>query len=223
MVELIPVIEFEPYAYAQEERRRPSVTLHQNPEAWHKYWKESLADSNITGLEPVENSWLVRVVDLTQPETIAKMLRVHLDDQTIETLDDLDFVGSLNGGYILKTETHSLFPTCCVSLEDIKSWEEALRIKQSWQKSTWTPIWIGHPWIYCRKKDSRLEFTYHAESTVGLEAAFTVQPDELQTAIEAARETVIEFGYRVRVELEKLVPQTLVDSTLAVLLWGHSS
>jgi hypothetical protein len=117
MVQLIPVVEFEPYAYANKERRSPSVTFHQNPEAWYRYWKESLADSNITGLEPVENSWLVRAADLTQPETITKMLRVQMDDQTIETLDDLDLVGSIRGGYVLQTETRSLLPNCCVSLE----------------------------------------------------------------------------------------------------------
>lgn len=219
MVELIPVIEFEPFTYSQEGRRSPPVKLHQDSDAWYKYWKESLADSGITELEPVENSWLVRVVDLTQPNTIAKLLRVHLGDQMVEIPDDLESIGPLNGGYVLKTETHLLLPTCCVSLEDIKSWEEAL----CWQQPAWTPVWIGHPWIYCRRKDSHLEFTGYAESTVGLEAAFVVQPDELQSAIEAARETVTEFGHRARSELAKLVPQTLIDSTLAILLWGHSS
>ncbi len=220
MVELIPVIEFEPLAYSQEGRRSPPVERHQD---WYKYWKESLADSGITELEPVENSWLVRVVDLTQPNTIARLLRVHLGDQVVETLDDLDSIGPLNGGYVLKTETYSLLPTCCVSLEDIKSWEEALRIKQSQQQPAWTPVWIGHPWIYCRRKGSHLEFSGYAESPVGLEMAFSVRPDELQSAIESAREIVTEFGHRARSELAKLVPQTLIDSTLAILLWGHSS
>ena len=61
MVELIPAVEFEPGSFSHVARLSPSVTSEQNPDAWREYWKQSLADSQITELDPIDHTWLVRV------------------------------------------------------------------------------------------------------------------------------------------------------------------
>jgi hypothetical protein len=216
MTKLIPVVEFEPSSFSHENRSSPSVAGDKDPEAWQRYWKNSLADSGITELDPVGYSWLAHVADITRPETIATILRVYFQDRKIETLNDLEFISSIDGGYILKAETHTIYPTCCVSLEDIEGWE----IASDWREPKWKMIWIGHPWIYCRYNGSQLEFTLPTESSEELVAAFAVIPVDLEKAVEAAREMVTAFGDRLRPELEKLVPQKLVEPTLKVLLWG---
>jgi len=217
MTELIPVVEFEPSSFSREDRSIPSVTGDEDPEAWQRYWKESLADSGITELNSVGYSWLVRVATIARPETLTTMLRIYLQDRKYETLDDLEFVRPIDGGYVLKTKTHTILPTCCVSLEDITSWA----IAGEWREPEWIQIWIGHPWIYCRYNGSQLEFTLPTESPDELTAAFTVTPVDLAKAVETARETVSAFGERLRPGLKKLVPQELAEPILKILLWGE--
>ena len=98
-----------------------------------------------------------------------------MQEQVIESLNDLEFTYSIRGGYVLKTNAQTVYPACCGSLEDIESWEMAA----GWQKPKWEMIWIGHPWIYCRHDGAQLEFTLPTESSDNLAPAFSVAPIEL--------------------------------------------
>lgn len=59
-IELIPVVELEPSVFAANDRSLPSSMYEDMPEEWYRYWLESLADSGIAGLMPVQRgSWHV--------------------------------------------------------------------------------------------------------------------------------------------------------------------
>jgi hypothetical protein len=56
-IELIPVVQLEPFVFASDDRSLPSGRYQDMPEEWHRYWLESLADSGIAGLMPVQSGF----------------------------------------------------------------------------------------------------------------------------------------------------------------------
>src|SRR5262249_14990161 len=76
-IELIPVLKFEPYQFAAEGRPSPSGFYEDMPEEWYRYWVESLADSGISGLMPVERgSWHVPTSEFTDLARLRRVLEV---------------------------------------------------------------------------------------------------------------------------------------------------
>jgi hypothetical protein len=66
--ELIPVLELAPYDFRADDRPTPSGIYQDMPEEWYRYWLDSLADSAITGLMPVQRgSWNVPTSEFTDP------------------------------------------------------------------------------------------------------------------------------------------------------------
>jgi hypothetical protein len=76
-IELIPVLKFEPFRFAAECRSSPSGFYEDMPEEWHRYWLESLADSGIIGLMPVEmGSWHVPTCEFTDTALLGRVLEL---------------------------------------------------------------------------------------------------------------------------------------------------
>jgi hypothetical protein len=74
MLRLIPVVEFEPYFFKSDNRESPIDSNNDEPQDWADYWKNSLADSGILGINPYwECSWFIEVSQLT-PEIIEILL-----------------------------------------------------------------------------------------------------------------------------------------------------
>jgi hypothetical protein len=74
-VRLTPVIELEPATFSTQ--AHPKET----PEEWADYWRVSLADSGISGVNPiVPGSWHVSTSDFTVSQ-LEKVLRVIVDDR----------------------------------------------------------------------------------------------------------------------------------------------
>lgn len=139
MLKLIPVVEFEPSFFQSPDRENPIYSNNDEPQDFADYWKNSLADSGIVGIDPyLEYSWFVDVSRLT-PEIVKILLnkRYEYDEESNE-------FSSLSGGYILEEGTTLLAtPHCCGSLIDISEWENAC----DWTGSDETSLWIGHPWL----------------------------------------------------------------------------
>jgi hypothetical protein len=53
-IELIPVVELQPSNFATQTRTSPSRTYWEIPDEWQRYWDDSLADSGIIGLRPIQ-------------------------------------------------------------------------------------------------------------------------------------------------------------------------
>lgn len=63
---LLPVVEFAPMYYQTKHHEMPDYKGQDCGEQWDTYWKNSLADSGIIGLEPYEKgSWLVETAEVT--------------------------------------------------------------------------------------------------------------------------------------------------------------
>lgn len=127
-MKLIPVVEFEPFQFETPGRQRPGDTQNEpNAEDWDKYWRDSLADSGITNIDPYAmSSWFIEVGKLTSE--IVEILLGKTYKEGIENTTDAEEMNfsSFPGGYVLEvSETVQIFPECCGYLADIHNWEEA--------------------------------------------------------------------------------------------------
>jgi hypothetical protein len=81
-IEMIPVVELEPYSFCSDDRLIPARFCQDAPDDWYRYWLDSLADSGITGLTPVHGgSWNVPASQLTDPEQLRKVLEVTFQER----------------------------------------------------------------------------------------------------------------------------------------------
>ena len=76
-IELIPVVELEPYVFATKDRSFPSGRFEDIPEEWYRYWLESLANSGIAGLMPVQSGyWHVPTREFTDTALLRRVLEL---------------------------------------------------------------------------------------------------------------------------------------------------
>lgn len=217
-LELIPVIELEPSTYNRIERELPLANPDEDPSSWYAYWKSCLSDSGMNELEPYGNTWFVPVTQAHTWKTSS--IRSLLEDALEDTLPvfDIEFVGSLSGGYILRTsDGREILPQCCGDLANITEWEAAAE----WGSSQWKQVWIGHPWIYVRSLGAKLEFSFRESNYPPEVDTVTVVRQELRKALIKARTQVNKFGQKLEPVLSTLVPAGSVSEALRVLLYGH--
>ena len=100
---LLPTLVLEPFKFGNDQRPRPYASCLEMPEECHRFWLDSLADSGITGLTPLRPaSWHVPTRDLTDSETLRKILDAILGDRGgIEDFHDPDSKLVLDGGLAL--------------------------------------------------------------------------------------------------------------------------
>jgi hypothetical protein len=153
--ELIPVLKLEPFRFAAEDRSAPSGIYEDVPEDWYRYWLESLADSGITGLMPVERgSWHVPTSEFTGPVLLGRVLEVIFQNLSeIGFSIDLDCL-PLDGGLVLRCQSQNVLiePGCCGDLGNVASWRKVVGYRQA----EWHPLWIGHPSLSALYRAPRL-------------------------------------------------------------------
>jgi hypothetical protein len=162
-IELVPVIELEPATFSTREHPSPSETFRNVPEAWNRYWLDSLADNGIVGLTPLPPaSWLVPTHQLTNPVILERILSAIVREWGgAELFSDPDSKPVLNGGLALRSKNEVLIaPTCCSDMGDLSEWREAVAYRQP----GWRIVWIGHPWISVGFDEGRLVISESHES-----------------------------------------------------------
>jgi hypothetical protein len=194
-LELVPVLELEPYLFATRENARPQGPARDLPENSHRYWIESLADSEITGLTPLwPSSWHVPTRDLTDPSALQNILAVFLKEWGgIACLDDPESRPIFNGGLALLGGGEVLvYPTCCSDLGNLSAWRDTA----VYRGDDWTMLWIGHPWLSARFVGERLILSgpHESHEPVG---QWSVRPEVLGRAIDAAESELGSFALRV--------------------------
>ena len=183
-VELIPVLKFEPFRFAVEGRSSPSGYYENMPEEWYRYWLESLADSGVTELMPVEKgSWHVPTREFTDSAVLGRVLEVIFQNLSERGLSiDLECL-PLDGGLALRCQSQVLIePGCCADLGDIAGWREAVGYK----KGKWENVSNGHPWVSIRYDAPRLILSDPHNGENSPTARWAVCPDQLRNAVLAA-------------------------------------
>jgi hypothetical protein len=182
--ELIPVLELEPSVFATDERPLPSGLHRDQPQEWHRYWLESLADSGITGLAPVQDgSWHIPTTEFTEPALLRRVLEAIFRNLSERGLFDQPDDLPLDGGLALRSQSRNVLiqPACCADLGNVADWRKAVGYRQA----EWQTLWIGHPWLLVQYQAPRLIIS---DSCQGNDPTtrWAVCPDQLQVALVAA-------------------------------------
>jgi hypothetical protein len=209
MLKLIPVVEFEPGFFKSDERDNPIFSKNDTPQDCSEYWKNSLADSGIVGIDPYwECSWFVEVSQLT-PE----ILKILLEKRYDNSIESNEFY-SLSGGYVLEEGTVLLStPHCCGSIRDIREWQDA----SNWTNTDEMYLWIGHPQLMVSSIDSqhlKITETYEYNRPEEPET-FTVDRNELKAAIIDAKKQLDDFKQVLSIAVVKVSPH-VADNAIEI-------
>ena len=164
-----------------------------------RYWLESLADSGITDLMPIESgSWHVPTSEFTGPVLLGRVLEVIFENLLKAGFSiDLDCL-PLDGGLALRCQSQNVLiePGCCGDLGNVDSWREVVGHRHA----DWRPLWIGHPALSVLYRAPRLIISSPHDGEDPM-ARWAVCPDQLQVAIEAAEIELERFARQIAVAL----------------------
>lgn len=197
---LVPVVELEPTAYATQEHPHGSGSWREDPHGWDRYWRRSLADAGISGLDPFPpGSWSVPVELLVEAHVLGALLRAHADALPDENhprwaADWRDSLGSFDGGFVLcDGDLPLMSPNCCCCLGSLLDWKAAAALTSP----GWGDLWIGHPQASIRRQADLLEIRQngHDWPPAGPERVVVPLP-ALRRAIETAERDLQAFAAR---------------------------
>ena len=191
-IELIPVLELAPFDFAADDRSMPSRPYQEMPEEWYRYWLDSLADSGITGLMPVERgSWHVPTREFTDPALLRRVLDVIFQNLAEAGFSiDLECMPLL-GGLALRSQSQVLVePGCCADLGDLAGWRKAVDYRQV----EWQSVSNGHHWVLVRYDRPRLILSEPQEGSHAPTPRWSVCSDQLRDAAVAATVEIERFS-----------------------------
>jgi hypothetical protein len=193
-IELIPVLKLEPSQFAAEGRSSPSGFYEDMPEEWHSHWVESLADSGIRGVMPVERgSWHVPTTEFTDLALLRRVLEVIFENLEEAGFSiDLECLPLLGGLALRQSQNVLIEPGCCADLGAIAGWREAVGYRQA----EWQDVSNGHPWVSVRYDAPRLIISSPHQGEPPT-ARWAVHPDQLQIAVVAAEFELDRFAMQV--------------------------
>jgi hypothetical protein len=191
-IQLTPVLELEPSKFSAENRKSPSGTRW-DPEEWFRYWTDSLADSGITGLQPLRRgSWFVPTANFQDSNNLQRFLEKTFQHWGgIDVLSDPDCNPVLDGGLAFECPASDVLvqPGCCADLGDASNWKEAAE----YRGAEWLMLWIGHPWLSVRYQSPWLVVSDQHESSTPSDR-WAVLPEELDRAVDAANTELERFA-----------------------------
>ena len=160
----------------------------------HERWQKAISTLNLD-LNPIKKGSYFVDIETVDDENLRIILKVVFND--VETEDE-DYLMLFNGGLILKKDDKILLePTCCVDLADLKDWECIFENNSS----GWSQLWIGHPYVFYRKNEGKIEFSEYTELMLSelenIQPVFEVNESELKTEINKMKERQINFHHRV--------------------------
>jgi len=194
MIQLFNVIEINPFRYSKEEYELPELSDSPSSEDLHERWQKAISTLNLD-LNPIKKGSYFVDIETVDDENLRIILKVVFND--VETEDE-DYLMLFNGGLILKKDDEILLePTCCVDLADLKDWECVFENNSS----GWSQLWIGHPYVFYRKNEGKIEFSEYTELMLSelenIQPVFEVNESELKTEINKMKERQINFHHRV--------------------------
>ncbi|UII32285.1 hypothetical protein LVD17_00340 [Fulvivirga ulvae] len=195
-IKIKPVIELCPSEYAKKEYDYPNGTAKEFADGWNKYWLKSLSDSGIDAVMPCILGYFFIEVSKISDRNLEIILKGQLENEKVEGICPLD-----GGLVIFVDDVPVVQPQCCSSLSDYQNWIDVINETSS----EWKEVWIGHPMIYLRILNNKLQFSELTEDSVPKERVvnefdFSLFQRELKRAIEE----IEDFKKRVERTLERL-------------------
>lgn len=142
-IQLIPVIELEPYDFKKGDYESPLNSSREVPNDWDKYNQKCYQDSglkNITAIKTGLWHFNIEQFDPNQLRIILKAIYSKNDDEHLKEIfnNPEEFAPYFSGGYVFvaNDEVKSI-PGCCCGLESIKEWKRIPNEERG-------EIWMGH-------------------------------------------------------------------------------
>jgi len=196
MIKLFNVIEINPFKYSQEDYEIPELSDSSSSEERDDRWQKAIStlDLNLKLIE--EDSYFVDI-ETIDDENLKIILKIVFDDRDID-IEEENYLMLFDGGILLKKDNELLLePQCCADLEDIKNWEYIFENSSS----DWSQLWIGHPWIFYKKENGKIQFSNYTEDLLNewenRQSVFEVDELDLQIEINKIKERQIHFNNRV--------------------------
>jgi hypothetical protein len=106
----------------------------------------------------------IKISDINDSD-LKILIEKELDDADIPE-NGTEIVGAFSGGLVvIIDDIHVIHHQCCGSISDYINWAEFLEKLPS----EWSEIWIGHPWVYGRIRNGRIELSDYIEHTDSLD------------------------------------------------------
>lgn len=196
MIKLFNVIEINPFKYSQEDYEIPELSDSSSSEERNDRWQKAIStlDLNLKLIE--EDSYFVDI-ETIDDENLKIILKIVFDDRDIDIKEE-NYLMLFDGGILLKKDNELLLePQCCADLEDIKNWEYIFENSSS----DWSQLWIGHPWIFYKKENGKIQFSDYTEDLLNewenRQSVFEVDELDLQIEINKIKERQTHFNDRV--------------------------
>ena len=195
-MKLINTIEIEPSDYELNNYERPNGTIEEKRDEWSELWFKCVSDSGLNNIKPIESgSWFVDISQLTKND-LEIIIKKHIEDVNLSNFEE-EMV-ALSGGIVIQNNNEILIePTCCGDISDIQNWEEI----RNTELNKWTQLWIGHPWVFYKKKDNYITISdytdYNLEDFKDISEKHKFSEQELLSEIKSSRNCQIDFENRI--------------------------
>lgn len=192
-VELVPALELEALRFSTQERAWPAASRHEMPDAWCRYWLDSLADAGVTGLSPIYpgSDHVATTAFINAPVLEAVLRGIVRGWGGVESLSDPEGVSVLNGGLVLCTPAEDVLvePGCCSDFRTLGDWRAAA----AYRGVEWQMVWVGHPWVSVRWESPWLILSQPHEGDAP-EDRWAVSPDDLTRALDRSTTELQRFA-----------------------------
>lgn len=194
MIKLFNVIEIDPFRYSKEEYEIPELSSSPISKENNERWRKAISTLDLN-LKPIQEGSYFVDIETIDDENLKIILKIIFENVEIE---GTDFLSSFNGGLILmKNDDVLIEPTCCSDLENLKNWQYIFEN----DSAEWSELWIGHPWIFYKKKNGKIQFSDYTEDMLSelenIQSVFEVDEVDLQIEINKMKERQIHFNNRV--------------------------
>ncbi|MGD1320443.1 hypothetical protein [Chryseobacterium sp. 2R14A] len=194
MIELFNVIEIDPFKYSQEDYEILELSDAPTSKERDERWQKAISSLDLN-LKPIQEGSYFVDIETLDDENLKIILKVVFEDVEVE---GTDFLSLFDGGIILK-ENNKIFlePQCCADLEDIKNWEYIFENNSL----DWSQLWIGHPWIFYKKENEKIQFSDYTENILSeienIKAVFEINESDLKIEIDKMKMQQRYFNNRV--------------------------
>ncbi|MFC7772407.1 hypothetical protein [Flavobacterium sp. GCM10027622] len=136
-------------------------------------------------------------------------------------MDDFEEqVTRIYGGIVVSDDNVLLIePTCCGDIGNMKEWESIFDEKSN----GWIQLWIGHPWIFYKKENGKVEFSDYTDLNLedfkDIKSKFLFSEEKLKKEIEKIRSQQNKFELRIRKTLDKI--EIINSERIAKLITGN--
>ncbi|MCJ8153690.1 hypothetical protein MKJ01_07970 [Chryseobacterium sp. SSA4.19] len=202
MIKLFNVIEINPFIYSQENYEIPELSDFLNSKERDDRWQKAVSTLGLNVKLIREDSYFVDIETIND-ENLKIILKIVFNNDT--NIEEDNYLKMFNGGIVLKKDHEFLLePQCCADLEDIKNWEYIFENSVL----DWSQLWIGHPYVYYRKFEEKIEFSDYTDRMLSeldnIECVFEIDQSDLKIEIDKMKVQQVKFKNRVRDLLKEI-------------------